>query len=82
MALPVTSFGLVYYAMCFYPTDFQSEIGIVAVEDETKVNVTLKRDTRPAIFIQWNGVSYRNTDNNQFTIEMNRYDTVQLQHYR
>jgi hypothetical protein len=79
LALPTSSLGSVYYAMCFFPPNYQSEIGIVAVHDGTVVNVTLYRNPPRSVYIQWSGVTYNNYDTNVITIPMKQYDTVQLQ---
>jgi len=77
VALPVSSLGTDHFALCFFPPDHQSEIGIVAVEDFTTVSVTLREYTKPAVVVKWNEKSY--TNGQTFNISMNRYDTVQLQ---
>ena len=77
VALPVASLGVDHFALCFFPPDHQSEIGIVAVEDSTAVTVTLRSQTRPVVSVVWDATTYRGGDT--FTINMNRYDTVQLE---
>ena len=77
VALPVSSLGVDHFALCFFPPDHQSEIGIVAVQDSTTVTVTLRQYTRPGVRVTWNQKKY--TNGMSFQISMNRYDTVQLQ---
>jgi len=77
VALPVTSLGVDHFALSFFPPDHQSEIGIVAVHDSTTVSVTIHSKTRPGVRVTWNGVTY--TAGHTFEINMNQYDTVQLQ---
>ena len=77
VALPVSSLGTEHFALCFFPPDHQSEIGIVAVHDWTTISVTLRLQTRPSVHVTWNQTTY--TNGQTFTINMNRYDTVQLQ---
>jgi len=80
VALPVASLGREHFALCFFPPDHESEIGLVAVEDQTSVSVTLRRQTRPGVRVEWNHMMYGG--GHTFTINMNRYDTVQLQSLR
>jgi len=77
VALPVVSLGVEHFALCFFPPDHQSEIGLVAVHQSTTVNVKLRRQTRPVVRVSWNGRMYYGGQN--FTINMSQYDTVQLQ---
>jgi len=77
VALPIASLGVDHFTLSFFPPDHQSEIGIVAVHDCTTVNVTLRRQTRPGVRVTWNQKMY--TNGQTFTINMNRFDTVQLQ---
>jgi len=77
VALPVASLGVDYFALCFDPPDHQSEIGIVAVHDSTTITVALRFETRPLAQVYWNGSLY--VGGQSFTINMSRYDTVQLQ---
>jgi len=77
VALPVSSLGLEHFALCFFPPDHQSEIGIVAVHDSTTINVAIRQQTRPGVSVTWNNTTYMNGDT--FNINMNRYDAVQLQ---
>ena len=77
VALPVNSLGVDHFALCFAPPDDESEIGIVAMHDSTTVTVTLRSSTRPDVSVVWNNTSYMNGQN--FTIDMNLYDTAQLQ---
>ena len=80
VALPVASLGVEHFALCFFPPDHQSEIGIVAVHNATTVNVTLRQQTRPGVQVEWNNTTYGN--GHTFKINMNQYDTVQLQSLR
>ena len=80
VALPVSSLGSEHFALCYFPPDHQSEIGIVAVHPETTVSVTLRRQTRPGVRVEWNGTMY--AGGHTFTIDMDQYDTVQLQSLR
>jgi len=77
VALPVSSLGVEHFALCFFPPDHQSEIGIVAMQDSTTVTVTIRQYTRPSVRVTWNQTTY--TNGQSFQINMNRYDTVQLQ---
>ena len=77
VALPVISLGVDHFALCSSPPDHQTEIGIVAVYDSTAINVTIRRETIPGVFVSWNNVTYSNGQS--FIIDMNQYDTVQLQ---
>jgi len=77
VALPVDSLGVDHFALCFFPPDHQSEIGIVAVHDSTVVNMMFRSQTRPGVRVNWNGTMYMGGQT--LTISMNRYDTVQIQ---
>lgn len=79
LALPTSSLGSVYFAMCFFPPDYKSEIGIVAVYDDTVVTVTLYRYPPRSVIITWGNVTYTNYGKRIITIPMKLYDTVQLQ---
>jgi len=80
VALPVSSLGVDHFALCFFPPDHQSQIGVVAVHPATTVTVTLRRQTRPGVRVEWNQTMYGGGDS--FTIDMDQYDTVQLQSLR
>jgi len=76
VAFPVSSIGVKHFALCFFPPDHQSEIGIVAIHDSTTVTVTIRQYIRPSVRVTWNQTTY--TNGQSFQINMNRYDTVQL----
>lgn len=80
LALPVSSLGTDYYTVSFFPPDHKTQIVLVALYNDTQVNVTLRLPTRPGLYIKWNGVDYTNSANrNAIPIIMNALDTVQLQ---
>jgi len=80
VALPVASLGVDHFALCYFPPDHQSQIGIVAVQDSTTVSVTLRRQTRPGVRVEWNHTMYGG--GHTFNITMNQHDTVHLQSLR
>lgn len=80
LALPVSALGTDYYTVSFFPPDHKTQISLVALYNDTQVNVTLRLPTRPGIYIKWNGVDYTNSLNrNMIPIVMNELDAVQLQ---
>lgn len=80
LALPVSGLGTDYYTVSFFPPDHKTQLSLVALYNDTQVNVTLRLPTRPGVYIKWNGIDYTNSPNrNTIPIVMNELDTVQLQ---
>ncbi len=82
MAIPVDALANEYYTMVWWTytnTGVRySEIGALAVEDNTMIRFILK-DNR-GIRIEFNGLTYR--DGEIIQVILNRYETIQLQEYQ
>ena len=78
MALPVSSLGKSYFAMCYYPARLKTQIAIVGSEASTVVTITLP--TKHGV----NDVLVPGDPNPKFggqtfTVNVNAYEVVQLQ---
>jgi len=80
VALPLSSLGYIYYVISYQKTSYKSEFGIVAVEDNTSVEITLNPNASPPNQVEWEGTTYFSYDSGiPIKIQMMRYETVQLQ---
>lgn len=87
LALPVDGLGTEYFTVSYFPPAHKTQLGIAAVYNDTLVNVTLRLDTRPGIYINSSGI-YTNSNgtvymnsrgHNVIQLRLNAGEAVQLQ---
>lgn len=75
LVLPIEALGVEYYAVAYYPEDYSTQLGVVAVEDNTDVSVALPRERE--VTVDFDGQQYGSGD--VITVRMNRLDALQVQ---
>ena len=72
VGIPIDQLGTEYYTLCHWPPNYNTEIGIVATQDNTNVQMTIPLSQ--GLIITYNGVSY--TDGQIINIAMNAYQSI------
>lgn len=74
LAIPTSSLGTEYYAVCYAPSHIACQIGLAGVTDGTQVTVTFPAAT--GVSVTYDGQTYGPGDS--LVLPMNRYDTLLL----
>ncbi len=78
LALPVSSLGTEYHAVAYWPPSQETEIVVVATEDDTEVTLTFMN--RRGVSIDYNGVPYGDQVNRtELTVALDAHESLQLQ---
>ncbi|XP_023933408.1 uncharacterized protein LOC112042687 [Lingula anatina] len=80
LGLPTDVLGTEYYTVSYAPAYRHCQFGIVAIEDDTNITITLGRQQYPdgqMTEITYNGQVFYNGDD--ITVTLNRYGTMQIQ---
>ncbi|XP_023931784.1 uncharacterized protein LOC106153735 isoform X3 [Lingula anatina] len=75
LALPVTALGRDYYAVTYSPPTVKTELGVVAIQDMTFLQITLP--SRAGMVAEFEGTNY--TSGQVISRILNSYQTLQLQ---
>ena len=74
LALPTNALGTVYIVASYQPTSYTANFGIISVNDETNIRITL--NTRGTV--TYRGISY--SKGSSFSITLDKLETFHMSH--